>query len=61
MNLYFLDVRMDKLSGIETANKSMETNKKTIIIFIIALKKYVFEAFDVRAFHYILKPVVETN
>nr|WP_263488684.1 hypothetical protein [Clostridium sp. M14] len=52
---------MDKLSGIETAKKSMETNKKAIIIFIIALKKYVFEAFDVKAFHYILKPVVEIN
>ncbi|MBW9156940.1 LytR/AlgR family response regulator transcription factor [Clostridium tagluense] len=59
IDLYFLDIRMNKLNGIETAKKIRETNEKAIIIFITALKKYVFEAFDVRAFHYILKPVVE--
>lgn len=59
MDLYFLDICMDKLSGIETAKKIRETNGKAIIIFITVLKEYVFEAFDVRAFHYILKPVKE--
>ncbi|KAJ50585.1 DNA-binding LytR/AlgR family response regulator [Clostridium tetanomorphum] len=59
MNLYFLDIRMDKLSGIETAKKIREINKEAVIIFITALKEYVFQAFDVRAFHYILKPITE--
>lgn len=59
INLYFLDIRMDKLSGIETAKKIRKSNEKAIIIFITALKEYVFESFDVRAFHYLLKPVAE--
>ncbi|WP_097026500.1 LytR/AlgR family response regulator transcription factor [Clostridium peptidivorans] len=59
INLYFLDIRMDKLNGIETAKKIRKLNKEVIIIFITALKEYVFEAFDVKAFHYILKPLSE--
>lgn len=59
IDIYFLDVRMDRLSGIETAKKIRNLNKDVIIIFITALKDYVFEAFDVRAFHYILKPLCE--
>ena len=59
IDLYFLDIRMNKLSGIETAKKIREVNEKAIIIFITALKEYVFDAFDVRAFHYILKPISE--
>lgn len=59
INMYFLDVRMERLSGIDTAKKIRTVNKKAIIIFITALKEYVFEAFDVKAFHYILKPLSE--
>jgi len=59
INLFFLDIKMNKLTGIETAKKIREVNEKAIIIFITALKEYVFDAFDVRAFHYILKPISE--
>lgn len=58
-DIYFLDIRMDKLTGIDVAKKIRLINEKTVIIFITALKDYVFDAFDVRAFHYILKPVNE--
>lgn len=59
INLFFLDIKMNKLTGIETAKKIREVNEKAVIIFITALKEYVFDAFDVRAFHYILKPISE--
>lgn len=59
INLFFLDIKMNKLTGIETAKKIRQVNEKAIIIFITALKEYVFDAFDVRAFHYILKPISE--
>lgn len=59
INVYFLDIKMNKLSGIETAKQIRKINKEAIIVFITALKEYVFEAFDVRAFHYLLKPVAE--
>lgn len=59
INLYFLDICMDKLNGIDTAKKIRIINKNAIIIFITVLKEYVFQAFDVKAFHYILKPISE--
>lgn len=58
-DMYFLDIKMDKLTGIEAAKKIRLTNEKAVIIFITGLKDYVFDAFDVKAFHYILKPVNE--
>jgi DNA-binding LytR/AlgR family response regulator len=58
-HIYFLDIRMDKLTGIEVAKKIRMIDSKAFIIFITALKDYVFDAFDVQAFHYILKPVKE--
>lgn len=58
-DMYFLDIKMDKLTGIEAAKKIRLINERAVIIFITGLKDYVFDAFDVRAFHYILKPVNE--
>ncbi len=56
-DLYFLDIKMNSLTGIETAKKIRSKNKVSGIIFITALKEYIFEAFDVQAFHYLIKPV----
>lgn len=56
-DLYFLDIKMNSLTGIETAKKIRLKNKESGIIFITALREYIFEAFDVQAFHYLIKPV----
>ncbi|AKN33049.1 transcriptional regulator [Clostridium carboxidivorans P7] len=58
-DIYFLDILMNKITGIDAAKKIRCINEKAIIIFISGIKDYVFEAFDVRAFNYILKPVNE--
>ncbi len=58
-DIYFLDILMNKLTGIDVAKKIRCINEKAIIVFISGIKDYVFQAFDVRAFHYILKPVHE--
>ena len=47
-----------KPNGMEVAKKIRETFD-VIIIFVTALKEYVFEGYDVGAFHYLLKPVDE--
>ena len=47
-----------KRNGMEVAKKIRETSN-VIIIFVTALKEYVFEGYDVGAFHYLLKPVDE--
>lgn len=56
-DLIFLDIRMEGINGIETARKLRQQQKHSVIIFVTALKDYVFEAFDVSAFHYLLKPI----
>lgn len=58
-DLVFLDIQMKGLSGMEAARSLRAKNKDTIIIFVTGSKEYVFEAFDVFAFHYLLKPLVE--
>ncbi|OBR94188.1 transcriptional regulatory protein YehT [Clostridium ragsdalei P11] len=58
-DIVFLDIKMDKLSGIDIAKKIRKNNNTTKIIFITAFREYVFEAFDVCAFHYLIKPVDE--
>ncbi len=55
-DLVFLDIRMDGKNGIETAAGLRRKKKKLLIIFITALEEYVFSAFDVGAFHYLVKP-----
>lgn len=56
-HIYLLDIQLNNLSGIDIAKKIQSYNKNAIIIFITALKDYIFDAFDLRAFNYILKPI----
>ena len=56
-DIYFLDIQMDNVSGIDTAKRIRLIHEKAIIIFTTGFKDYVFDAFDVNAFHYILKPI----
>lgn len=51
-----LDIAMEGMDGMETAKRLREFTD-TIVIFITGRKEQVFQAFDVRAFHYLLKPV----
>ncbi|RZK00206.1 MAG: response regulator transcription factor [Flavobacterium sp.] len=54
-HLLFLDVEMPDISGIELA-KSL-SSKTASVIFTSAYEKYALEAFDVRAKHYLIKPI----
>lgn len=53
----FLDIGMDGKNGIETAKQLRKNNVSSFIIFITALKQYVFDAFEVDAMNYLLKPI----
>lgn len=55
-DIVLLDIQMPGYNGMETARKLRSRNLKIIIIFVTALDDYVFEAFDVGAFHYLVKP-----
>lgn len=58
-DIIFLDIQMEGINGIETARELRKRNEEAVLIFVTGLKDYVFEAFDVAAFHYLLKPVRE--
>ena len=58
-DMIFLDIQMEGKNGIETARAIREYDRKAVIVFVTAMKEYVFEAFDVAAFHYLLKPIDE--
>ena len=56
-DILLLDIQMEEMRGIEVARAIRRKKEDTILIFVTALKEYVPEAFDVSAFHYLLKPV----
>ena len=55
-DILFLDIQMPEKSGMEIAQELRRQRCKTILIFVTALSEYVFDAFDVGAFHYLVKP-----
>ncbi len=44
---------------MEIAREFRMQNKNAILVFVTALPEYVYEAFDVNAFHYLVKPFSE--
>lgn len=55
-DILLLDICMPDQNGMETARGIRNKNEKTILIFITAVEDYVFQAFDVGALHYLVKP-----
>ena len=58
-DIIFLDIQMEGMGGIEAARTLRQKNMDAVLVFITGMKEYVFEAFDVSAFHYLLKPIGE--
>lgn len=56
IDIVFLDIQMQPTDGMETAARLREAGSDVTIIFITAMEDYVFQAFDVGAFHYLVKP-----
>jgi len=57
IDILFLDIQMSGKDGMETARELRKKDKNMILIFVTAVEEYVFQAFDVGAFHYIVKPI----
>lgn len=61
-DISFIDIEMEKMTGIDAAKKirakqERQGNPKSIIIFITKYSDYMESAFDVNAYHYLLKPI----
>lgn len=55
-DILFLDIQMPGINGMETAERLRQQDCGTVLIFVTALPEYVYDAFDVGAFHYLVKP-----
>lgn len=57
-DIVLLDIAMEGLDGMETARR-LRKLADAILIFVTGVKEQVFDAFDVGAFHYLMKPINE--
>ena len=55
-DLLFLDIQMPGMDGMQAAKILRRKNEDMVLIFVTAAEEYVFQAFDVGAFHYLVKP-----
>lgn len=56
-DLFFLDIYLPGVDGIEAAQYIRKIQEDAILIFLTTSEEYYREAFDVYAFHYLIKPV----
>lgn len=59
LDILFLDIEMKKLNGMDTAKALRARDLNTLLIFVTAYPDFVFQGYEVHAFHYILKPYDE--
>ncbi len=55
-DILLLDIKLPGVSGMDIAKRIRMCNKKMIIIFITGEEQYVYDSFDVGAFHFLVKP-----
>lgn len=56
-DIIFLDILMGGLDGMKTAELLRESRSDTILIFVSSSRAYVFDAYEVEAFQYLIKPL----
>ena len=60
-HIYFLDVDMPKMNGLEFAKMILQIQEKAIIIFVSAKEEYVFDSFLIHPFSFIRKSKFEED
>lgn len=58
-DMVFMDIKMPKLDGIQTAKILRKRMPNTAIVFLTAHSEFVFLGYEIHAYDYILKPVSE--
>lgn len=59
MDLIILDIIMPLLSGMDTARELRNDNQTVPIIFLTSAREFAVDSYEVKAFHYLIKPVDE--
>ncbi|GKZ02956.1 LytR/AlgR family response regulator transcription factor [Paraclostridium bifermentans] len=57
IDILFLDIQMDKLTGMDAARKIREFDRNVEIVFTTAILDYIHEGYEVKAYRYLLKPL----
>lgn len=60
-DIIFLDYQMEGINGIETAEKLREANSDSVIIFISAYPAAALDAYEVKTFRFLVKPIGEAK
>lgn len=58
-DLIFLDIEMPGTNGMETAQKLRQAKRQDLLVFLTAYDRFMPDAFTVKAFRYLLKPLKE--
>lgn len=56
-DLIFLDIQMEQPDGMETARLLRQRSNHSLMVFVTILKEFVFDAFEVEAYDYLIKPL----
>lgn len=56
-DIFFLDIYLNDMNGVDAARRIRAENENAILIFVSSSEEFYREAFDVYAFHYLIKPV----
>lgn len=56
-DLFLLDIFLPGQNGVETARRIRALDERAVLIFLSSSEDFYREAFDLYAFHYLLKPV----
>jgi len=60
-NIYFLDIEMPKISGIELAERIRKSDQNAFIVFITSYLKYSIVGYELKVYRYIPKSAIQTK
>lgn len=56
-NIFFLDIQLDKMNGMDIAKQIRQDGYDGEIVFLTSFREYVFGGYKVHALNYLLKPL----
>ena len=60
-DIIFLDVFMEELSGVETAEKIREVDSLVVIVFVTTSEDFTREGYRLNAYKYMIKPIIKED